>query len=137
MSATIFPFLYGDVPTAGLKRPPVTRKNAQTLTVKANPKQSDEYSKLEVFGGAPGAGFGVLDTCVPAKEKKRNRKVPTNSPITQSKLCRSLSGSRSMGSWPPPFPPALGVAPSVEASDDWRFLNSIARSEGAGIERTN
>jgi hypothetical protein len=93
-----FPFQCDDVHTAGLKRPPVTRKNAQTLTVKANPKESAEYIKLEVFGGEPGGGMGVLDTCVPAKEKKRKRKVPTNSPIRQSKLYRIMSGSRNMGS---------------------------------------
>lgn len=79
--------------TAGLKRPPVTRKNAHTLAVNANPKASDEYSRFWVFGSAPIGGLGVWDTCVPAKEMKRNRNVPTNSPITQSKLYRSLSGN--------------------------------------------
>lgn len=79
--------------------------------------------------------MGVLDTCVPAKEKKRKRKVPTNSPIKQSKLYRSLSGSRNMGSCP--FPPEFCVPSSVEVSDEWRFLNSIARDEGAAMKRTN
>ena len=76
--------------------------------------------------------MGVLDTCVPAKEKKRNMKVPTNSPIRQSTLYRSLSGSRNMGSWP--FPLELCVPWSVEVSDEWRFLNSIARNEGAEVK---
>lgn len=75
--------------------------------------------------------MGVLDTCVPAKEKKRNRKVPTNSPIRQTKLYCSLSGSRSISSWLFACDP-----PSVEVSDE-RFLNIIARVEGARIERTN
>lgn len=48
--------------TAGLKRPPVTRKKAQTLTTKAKPKESAEYKRLDVFGFAPGGGFGVFDT---------------------------------------------------------------------------
>ena len=78
--------------TAGLKRPPVTRKNAQTLTVKEKPKERAEYIRFEVFGYDPGGGIGVFDTCVPANEKKRNKNVPTNSPITQSRLNRNLSG---------------------------------------------
>jgi hypothetical protein len=101
------------------------------LTVKANPKESAEYIKLEVFGGEPGGGMGVLDTCVPAKEKKRNRKVPTNSPIRHSKLYCSLSGSRSITSWLFPCDP-----PSVEASDE-RFLNGITRGEEFAIKRIN
>lgn len=113
----------------------MTRKKAQTLTVKANPKESAEYSKLEVFGGEPGGGIGVLDTCVPAKEKKRNMKVPTNSPSMQSKLYRSLSGSRSMGSWPCSLEPDVPL--SVEASVEWRFLNNILKGKGAGMKRTN
>lgn len=48
--------------TAGLKRPPVTRKKAQTLTVKAKPNERAEYIRLDVFGYASGGGFGVIDT---------------------------------------------------------------------------
>jgi hypothetical protein len=48
--------------TAGLKRPPVTRKKAQTLTVKEKPKDKAEYKRLEVFGYDPGSGNGVLAT---------------------------------------------------------------------------
>jgi hypothetical protein len=55
-------FTFNDMLTAGLKRPPVTRKNAQTLTVKAKPKDRDEYKRLEVFGYDPGSGIGVLET---------------------------------------------------------------------------
>lgn len=73
-------------PTAGLNRPPVTRKKAHTFTVNENPNANDEYSRFIVLGNAPLGGFGVCETCVPAKEKKRNRKVPTNSPMTHRRL---------------------------------------------------
>lgn len=64
------------------------RKNAQTLTVNEKPKERAEYNKLEVLGGDPFGAIGVLDTWVPAKEKNRNKNVPTNSPIAQSRSYR-------------------------------------------------
>lgn len=64
------------------------RKNAQTLTVNEKPKERAEYNKLEVLGSDPFGAIGVLDTWVPAKEKNRNKNVPTNSPTAQSRSYR-------------------------------------------------
>ena len=62
--------------TAGLKAPPVILKKIQTLTASEKPKASEMNSRTDV--GL--ASLCVFATCVPAKAKKRNIKVPTNSP---------------------------------------------------------
>jgi hypothetical protein len=77
-------------PTAGLNSPPLIRKNIHALTIRLNPKDKEIYSN--VAGLSPVAapvvelsavcGAPMLATCVPPKAKKRNRVVPTNSPIT-------------------------------------------------------
>lgn len=115
--------------TAGLNRPPVTRKNAHTFTVRENPKDRAEYRRFDVLGGEPGGGMGVLDTWVPAKEKNRKRKVPTNSPPTQSRFQRNLSGSWSMGSWL--RPPGPGGPVTVDAWEGMLLrLNGIVLGDG-------
>lgn len=55
-----------------------------------NPKVSERYSRSEVFGGDPGAGLGVFESWPPANAKKRNRKVPTNSPAIATKVFREV-----------------------------------------------
>lgn len=74
--------------TAGLKAAPVTRENAQAFTIKLNPKASAIYSKLLVDGNPAALAGAVLATCVAAKAKNKNRKVPTNSPIPNTRLVR-------------------------------------------------
>lgn len=71
--------------TAGLKRPPDTRKNTHALTAKLNPKPNAMYVSAPAFGtwdNPPSAlsppDDDALATCVAAKAKKRKRKVPTN-----------------------------------------------------------
>lgn len=70
--------------TAGLKRPPLIRKNTHAFTASDIPKHREIYSSLAGFADrasafAPVAG-AVLTTLVPPKAKRRKRKVPTNSP---------------------------------------------------------
>ena len=73
--------------TAGLNRPPVILKKTQALTASENPKDREIYNKAEVFGACviePSVLLlfvAALATWVPLKAKKRNRNVPTNSPI--------------------------------------------------------
>lgn len=93
------------------------------MTVNAKPNDSAEYNKFEVFGYAPGSGIGVLETWVPANEKKRNRNVPTNSPNMQSKLKRMVSGIFSIGNWPR-LPEPVGPA-RVEVCECSRLGNNM------------
>lgn len=76
-----------------LKRPPLTRKNTQTLTMREKPNDTATYMRTR--GEKPTVSFVVvlaedsvapmLATSVPAKAKKRNIVVPTNSPSTATK----------------------------------------------------
>lgn len=77
--------------TAGLNRPPLTRKNTQTLTIKLNPNTRLMYSSTLVFGACvmlfdcwpEVAGSlaiaAVFATCVPPNAKNKNMNVPANS----------------------------------------------------------
>jgi hypothetical protein len=69
--------------TAGLKRPPLMRKKTQALTARLNPNASEIYKSSEILGGRPEPH--VLQswraTLAAAKAKKRNMKVPRNSPM--------------------------------------------------------
>lgn len=83
--------------TAGLKRPPETRKNTQTLTPREKPKHNAMYIKLDVLGAALGISpcpsaitpltevEARLATLVPPSENRMNRVVPANSPIMATK----------------------------------------------------
>ena len=76
--------------TAGLKRPPLIRKNTQAFAVRENPNDKLIYSNCDGFfcttvvvTCVPTLVFDeMLATCVPAKAKKRKEMVPTNSPMT-------------------------------------------------------
>ena len=71
--------------TAGLNRPPLTRKKTHALTAKLNPNMRLMYASVfalatcvklpSAVSAPPVAAFA---TCVPLKAKKRNRNVPTN-----------------------------------------------------------
>lgn len=74
--------------TAGLKAPPVTLTKAQTFTIRLKPKAKAMYSRLLVEGSFAALAGAVLATCVPAKAKNKNKKVPTNSPIPKTRLVR-------------------------------------------------
>jgi hypothetical protein len=71
--------------TAGLNRPPDTRKNTHALTARLNPKPNAMYVSALALGtwvnppleSSPPAD-DALATWVAAKAKKRNKKVPTN-----------------------------------------------------------
>lgn len=88
--------------TAGLNKPPLTRKNTHTLTIKLNPKTKLIYSSTLVFGAcvmlfcswpAVAASLytaAVLATWVPPKAKKRNMKVPANSEAAATSSLRHL-----------------------------------------------
>lgn len=68
--------------TAGLNRPPLTRKNTHTVTIRLNPKIKLMYNSTLVFGAVPlpdAASWLFWAMLVPPKEKKRNMKVPANS----------------------------------------------------------
>jgi hypothetical protein len=74
------------------------------LVIKLKPKTRAIYMRLDVLGkdaflpfGVVGGG-GVLAIWVPANAKKRNRKVPTNSPKPATILLRTVEGLLSMGS---------------------------------------
>jgi len=71
--------------TAGLNKPPLTRKNTQAFTARLKPKTKLIYPSVLAFGicdklpslvSAP--EFAALATWVPLKAKKRKRNVPTN-----------------------------------------------------------
>jgi len=73
-------------------------------------------------GIASSLGGPVLAICVPAKEKKRNKKVPTNSPKAATMLFRVVEGLASMGSpdWAPcPF------GPGSELKESKRCLQGV------------
>jgi hypothetical protein len=69
------------------------RKKTHALTVRLNPKAKAMYKKLAAIGGPSGDWAAImLATCVPAYAKKRNRKVPTNSPRKAMKWLRTVAG---------------------------------------------
>ena len=91
--------LYNTRRTAGLNRLPVTLKKIHALTARENPKASEMYSscaRLGPVGAAAGACSvtedGVFATCVAAKAKSRNKKVPISSPIIAIRSFRSFLG---------------------------------------------
>lgn len=65
--------------TAGLKSPPLTRKKTHTFTARLKPNIKEIYSS-RCKSGPVDVMVASLAICVPAKAKKRNKKVPTNSP---------------------------------------------------------
>jgi hypothetical protein len=69
--------------TAGLKRPPLMRKKTQALTARLNPNASEMYRSSAMVGDAPNAHSlqPWRATLAAAKAKKRNMKVPRNSPM--------------------------------------------------------
>lgn len=78
--------------TAGLKRPPETRKKIQALTAKLKPKARAMYSKLEVLTDAAVVPcspsvvapvtevVGTFATLVAPRAMRRKSVVPTYSP---------------------------------------------------------
>ncbi|CRJ80298.1 hypothetical protein BN1708_000209 [Verticillium longisporum] len=84
--------------TAGLNRPPLMRKKIHTLTMREKPNATEMYmstptskpvvSPVVVLLSLPPESVTLdrmLATSVPAKAKKRNMVVPTNSPIEATK----------------------------------------------------
>lgn len=72
------------------------RKKIQALTIRLNPNDREMYNNLD--GSTPPVLEPVvvllavdpspmLATCVPPNAKKRNRVVPTNSPIIATVSC--------------------------------------------------
>ena len=79
-----------------MNKPPDILKKIQTFTIKLKPKQTAMYKST--VGLKPVEAFVVvlsvvaapaLATCVPAKAKKRNMVVPTNSPTVATKSASS------------------------------------------------
>jgi len=73
--------------------PPLIRKKTQALHAKLKPKAREMYRRVPVLGAwdklpsVPPAvpAEAALATCVALKAKKRNRKVPANSPAMAMK----------------------------------------------------
>lgn len=85
--------------TAGLNRPPLILKNAQTLTAKLKPKAREMYNKFAEFGYWDKVLFSVggaaaLATCVAANAIKRNMNVPANSPKNAIASFRTALGMK-------------------------------------------
>ena len=79
--------------TAGLNKPPLTRKNTHTVTIKLNPNIKLIYSSTLVFGAAPlpdVASWLFWAMLVPPNAKKRNIKVPANSEAAAINSIRHL-----------------------------------------------
>lgn len=115
-----------------MKAPPVTRKNAQTLTIKLNPNASEMYSKLLVEGSPPALAGAVLATCVAAKAKNKNRKVPTNSPIPNTRYVRMGCDMLAKGAMTPLdcLPTAVDVLDECEW--EWERVYCLVGLSGAG-----
>lgn len=66
------------------------------MAIKDMPKARAMKTRLDVLGNAkPEAGTvgaGVLAIWVPAKATKRNKKVPTNSPMPATTVLRAVEG---------------------------------------------
>lgn len=69
--------------TAGLNRPPLMRKKTQALTARLNPNASEMYKSSAIVGAAPKPHSLQPSRAIlaAAKAKKRNMKVPRNSPM--------------------------------------------------------
>ena len=82
-----------------LNRPPEIRKKIQTFTIRLKPKATAIYNSTMGLKpvAAPVVEFCELSwapifaTWVPAKAKKRNIVVPTNSPMVATKSARKVS----------------------------------------------
>ena len=69
------------------------RKNTHALTASEKPNAKLMYSRADVLGAwvndpsppDPASLVAALATCVAEKEKKRNMKVPANSPVMAMK----------------------------------------------------
>lgn len=68
-------------------------------------------------GTASVLGGPVFAICVPAKEKKRNKKVPTNSPKAATMLFRVVEGLASIGR-----PDCAPLGPGSELKESKRCL---------------
>jgi hypothetical protein len=73
--------------TAGLNKPPLTLKKTHTFIARLNPNTREMYNSCSRFG--PEEAVAVVDdrfaVWAPPKAKKRNKKVPTNSPNEATK----------------------------------------------------
>lgn len=76
--------------TAGLNSPPLTLKKTQTLTANEKPKARLMYKRVFALGACdnecpdvavPSLSAAAFATCVAAKARNRNMKVPQNSAI--------------------------------------------------------
>jgi hypothetical protein len=72
------------------------------LAMRLKPKTRAMKKTTETFGGTTPlissvVAGALLAIWVPENEKKRNRKVPTNSPRPATTLLRTVEGSESMG----------------------------------------
>jgi hypothetical protein len=73
------------------------RKKIHTLTHRLKPKASEIYSRLLALGKACAVWAAImLATWVAANAKKRNRNVPTNSPVKAMKWLRAVNGIHDM-----------------------------------------
>ena len=88
----------GNKHTAGLNKPPLMRKNTQTLTARLKPNDRLMYSNTDALAlNGPVVGFAAaikFATCVPAKAKNKNRNVPTNSPRKATSSLRIFCGRK-------------------------------------------
>jgi hypothetical protein len=80
--------------TAGLNNPPLMRKKTQTLTARLKPKARAMYKSAPTVGCFAFGSASILATWVPAKAKKRKRKVPTSSPRKATNSFRTLVGNQ-------------------------------------------
>lgn len=71
-----------DIATAGLKSPPLIRKNTQTLTSREKPKASAMNINALMLGELAVSAVLVVELaiCVAKKAMKRKKYVPVNSP---------------------------------------------------------
>lgn len=66
--------------TAGLKRPPLIRKNAQALTANDDPNAAAINSRIITSGSFSFAGIADTAIWADVKPMKRKENVPQNSP---------------------------------------------------------
>ena len=75
--------------TAGLNKPPLTRKKIHILIASERPNANEMYRRVARLGASESFGT-VLATCVAEKAKNRNKNVPMNSPSMDTIWRRSL-----------------------------------------------